>query len=264
MAWLDNVEKINRPFYPADYHDHHAPLNVEAYVYAEVNIAPEYALMEAYWAAEQAKEDPKLRGIIAHAPLEYGEQVRAYLHSLAEITPLIRGVRRLLQGENDPAYCLRPRFIEGVQMLSEFNLSFDICVKHYQLANAVKLVRLCPNVSFILDHIGKPDIAHHLLDPWRDEITELASMQNVVCKVSGMVTEAKAENWTADDLSPYVEHVLNSFGEDRVMFGGDWSVVLLASSYTRWVNTLDQLTQHLSDNAKRKLWSENGRRVYRL
>ena len=264
MAWLDGVPAINQPFYPADYAEHTAGIEIEAYVYAEVDIAPEYALMEAYWVAEQAKDDPRLRGLIAYAPLEYGEQARAYLSSLVEMTPLAKGVRRLLQGESDPAFCLQPRFVAGVQMLAEFGLSFDICVKHHQLANVVKLVQQCPNTQFILDHIGKPDIKAALLDPWRVDIRNLAAMPNVACKVSGMVTEADALRWQPNDLKPYLEHVLTCFGEDRVMFGGDWSVVLLAASYKQWVETLTQLTSHLSPQAQRKLWAENGRRVYRL
>lgn len=264
MAWLDGQTALDQPYYPADYAEHTAGLNIEAYVYAEVNVAPEYALMEAYWVAEQAKDDPRLKGLIAHAPLEYGEQARAYLHSLVEITPLTKGVRRLLQGEADPAFCLQPRFVAGVQMLAEFGLSFDICVKHHQLASVVELVRRSPNTQFILDHIGKPDIKAGLLDPWREHIRELAAFPNVTCKISGMVTEADMLRWQPADLKPYLEHVLACFGEDRVMFGGDWSVVLLAASYKQWVEALDQLTAHLSSDAQRKLWAENGRRLYRL
>jgi L-fuconolactonase len=116
----------------------------------------------------------------------------------------------------------------------------------------------------VLDHIGKPDIKGRMVQPWRDEIRELSSFPNVACKVSGMVTEADPDTWTTDDLRPYVEHVLASFGEDRVMFGGDWPVVLMGSPYRRWVEALDEITAGLSDAAKRKLWNENARRFYRL
>jgi L-fuconolactonase len=128
----------------------------------------------------------------------------------------------------------------------------------------IELVRRCPDTSFILDHIGKPHIKDRLLDPWREQIAELAALPNVSCKISGLVTEADPERWTTDDLAPYVAHVLEVFGEDRVVFGGDWPVALLASSYRRWVEALDALTTHLAPQAERKLWAENARRFYRL
>jgi L-fuconolactonase len=103
-----------------------------------------------------------------------------------------------------------------------------------------------------------------MLDPWREEMRELASLPNVICKVSGMVTEADPQHWTPEDLAPYLSHLLDVFGEDRVAFGGDWPVVTLAAPYRRWVETLDALTAHLSPTAKRKLWAENARRFYRL
>ena len=264
MRWLDNLEAINKPFGPPEYREHTRGIEIEAFVYVEVDVAPAYGLLEARWAEDRAQEEPRLRGIVATAPLEYGDQARAYLEALAAIGPRIKGVRRLLQGEPDPRFCLRPEFVRGVQLLPEFGLSFDICIKHEQLAPVVELVRQCPEVSFVLDHIAKPDIAAGLLDPWREQLGALAGLPNVVCKVSGMVTEADNTGWAADDLAPYVAHVLEVFGEDRVMFGGDWPVVLLASSYARWAETLDALTAQLAPTARRKLWAENARRVYRL
>jgi L-fuconolactonase len=264
MRWLDGQDAINKPFGPPEYREHTQGITVEAFVYVEVAVEPAYALLEAQWANQVAEQEPRLRGIVAHAPLEYGEQIRYYLEALAAIGPRIKGVRRLLQSEPDPNYCLRPEFISGVQLLPEFGLSFDICIKHHQLAAAVELVRRCPATSFILDHIAKPDIASQLLDPWRAQMRELAALPNVVCKVSGMVTEADQQGWTADDLAPYVAHVLEVFGADRVIFGGDWPVVLLASSHARWVQALDILTLQLAPETRRKLWAENARRFYRL
>jgi L-fuconolactonase len=190
--------------------------------------------------------------------------VRSLLAALRAIGPRVKGIRRLLQGESDDAYCLRPGFVEGVKLLPEFGMSFDICITHRQMPGVIELARRCREVSFILDHIGKSDIKDGDIEPWRTHIRELASMPNVACKVSGMVTESKLHAWTVDNLRPYYEAVVEAFGEDRVMFGGDWSVVLLGSSYTGWVNALDQLSAGLSDAAKRKLWNANARRVYRL
>ncbi len=264
MPWLDDHSSLNKRFGLAEYNDQTNGVTIDGMVYLEVDVAPHYTLLEAEWVVELAREEPRLKAIVPHAPLEYGEEVRVYLAELAGLDSRIKGVRRLLQGEEDVAYCLRPDFVRGVQMLAEYNLSFDVCIFHQQLASVIKLVRQCPDTSFILDHIGKPRIKEHILDPWRDQISELALLPNVVCKVSGLVTEADWNNWTSADLAPYVEHVLAAFGEDRVVFGGDWPVSTQASTYRKWVETLDALTIHLSPQAKRKLWNENARRFYRM
>jgi L-fuconolactonase len=264
ISWLDGNDTLDQPIGLEQYREQTQGIAVEVMVYVEVDVAPHYTLLEAQWVEAFTRDEPRLRGIVASAPLEYGERARAYLQALVAIGSHIKGVRRLLQGESDPAYCLRPDFVHGVQMLPEFGLSFDICIYHHQLAAVVELVRQCPETSFILDHIAKPDIKNGLLDPWRDQMGALAALPNVVCKVSGLVTEADHQRWTTDDLAPYVAHVLTVFGEDRVVFGGDWPVVLLASSYARWVETLDTLTAHLSPSARHKLWAENARRFYRL
>jgi L-fuconolactonase len=264
IPWLDDVEPLARQFGPAEYREQTSGIAVDAFVYVEVDIAKEYAFLEARQAEAYAREEPRLRGIVASAPLEYGDQVRPFLEALVEIGPRLKGVRRLLQGEPDPDFCLRPGFLRGVKLLAEFGLSFDICIRHHQLPASIELVRRNPGVAFILDHIGKPDIAGSELDPWRDRIAELAALPNVVCKVSGLVTEADHASWTPDDLAPYVAHVLQVFGEDRVVFGSDWPVATLASSYVRWVETLDALTAELTTEARRKLWADNARRFYRL
>jgi L-fuconolactonase len=170
----------------------------------------------------------------------------------------------VVQGEADDQFSSRPAFVRGTQLLPHFGLSCDLCIYHRQLPSVIELVSLCPQTSFVLDHLGKPNVRGHVLDPWRDQIRTLAGYPNVSCKVSGIVTEADPEHWTRDHLAPYVEHVLASFGEDRVIFGGDWPVVLTASSYRRWVEALDALTAGLSPTARHKLWADNARKFYRL
>jgi len=189
---------------------------------------------------------------------------RAYLEQLVALGPIVKGVRRITQGEADPEFCARADFVRGVQILPEFGLSFDACIVHHQLPGLIELVRQCPETSFVLDHLGKPAIRDGLLDPWRAQIEQLAGLPNVVCKLSGAVTEANHARWGVEDLKPYVMHALDVFGEERVLFGGDWPVVLKASSYERWVEALDELTAGIADNARRKLWADNARRVYRL
>jgi L-fuconolactonase len=262
--WLSELPELNRTLDLAAYQDQVAEVPITGMVYVETDVAPQYALLEARWAVSLAGADARLVGVVAAAPLHDGLRDRTYLEALAALGPLIKGVRRNLQDEFDPACCLRPGFIEGVRLLESYGYSFDICIRHDQLPAVTELVRTCPEVTFILDHLGKPAIREGRLDPWRGQIAALAALPNVACKLSGLVTEADWRRWQTDDLAPYVSHALQVFGPDRVLFGSDWPVVTLASSYGRWVETLAALTGHLSEGDQRLLWGDNARRWYRL
>lgn len=261
MPWLDGVDPLRRPFEREAFVAHADGLPVHGVVYVQVDATPAYGLLEARWAVAQA---PLVDGVVAWAPVEDGESLRTYLDELVKCGPTIKGVRRLLQSEPDPDFLIEPTFMLGLRLLPAYGFTFDVCIVHQQLARTVEMVRACPETQFVLDHLGKPGIRSHLLDPWRDQLAALAELPNCVCKISGLVTEADHRHWSVADLKAYVAHALAVFGEDRVMFGGDWPVVTLASTYRRWVETLESLTEHLSDVQKRKLWADNARRVYRL
>jgi L-fuconolactonase len=261
MPWLDGNAQLNRPFGLSDFLEAADGLQMTGMVYVQVDVTPAYGLMEAEWVAQL---DERVAGTVAWAPVEDGAPLRTYVNRLITTNPRLKGVRRLLQSESDPDFLIAPDFLTGLQMLPEYSLSFDICIRHDQLGRTIDMVRACPNTVFVLDHVGKPDIRNRRLDEWRDQISELAGFLNVNCKISGLVTEADLTSWTPDDLEPYVSHAVRAFGEDRVLFGGDWPVVTMASAYVRWVDALDQLTRGLSLTAKRKLWADNARRVYRL
>lgn len=266
IPWLEEVPLLNHPYGLEQYREQTAALLIEAVVCVEADVLPEERLREVRWLSDLACHDSLIQGIVAAAPIgvEDRTMLRSFLDTLVRIDPRIKGVRRNIQGETMPGFCVQPNFVHDIQMLSKYDLSFDLCLTHRQLPDVVKLVQLCPGTRFVLDHVGKPGIRQHLLDPWREQIQELATFPNIDCKISGMVTEADHQHWTAKDIAAYVEHVLTVFGEDRVMFGGDWPVLLLASSYHRWVETVDMLTSHKSSSAMRKFWSENARRIYRL
>jgi predicted TIM-barrel fold metal-dependent hydrolase len=264
IPWLDGNALLDQPYLLEEYRAHTAGVEVEALVYLQVEVAPAYSLLEAQFVADLARDDRRIKAIVAWAPLEDGMRARSYLDALVKISPLVKGVRRIVQGESDPNFSLRPDFVRGTQLLADYGLSCDICIYHPQLAATIELVRQCPQVQFILDHLGKPAIKDHLLEPWRAQLAELAGLPNVICKISGAATEADHQGWQAEDLEPYIAHALAVFGEDRVAFGGDWPVVLMAAPYSRWVATLDALTAQLAPEAKRKLWAENARRFYRL
>jgi L-fuconolactonase len=125
-------------------------------------------------------------------------------------------------------------------------------------------VDACPDVQFVLDHIGKPDIKNQVFDPWKSDIRSLAERENVTCKISGMVTEADHANWKPEDLAPYILHVIDCFGFDRVVHGGDWFVMTLAAEYPQWIDVLDRTLDGCSEADLRKFYVENADRVYGL
>ena len=261
-AWLRSEPLLDRPYLSDHVPQRVGETEITGIVFVEAAGAPADALAEADFVTTLAAGDPRIRAIVAFAPLELGTGARATLDSLKQ-RPLVRGVRRLLQDE-PLGFALNPDFIAGVQLLATYNFSFDICIRHWHLPDAIQLVRACPEIQFVLDHIGKPDIKTQLLDPWRAQISELASFPNVMCKISGLVTEADHTRWTPADLKPYIAHVIQAFGIDRVMFGSDAPVAYLASTYAKWIETLTALTSTLTEAERKKLWHTNAATFYRV
>jgi L-fuconolactonase len=261
-SWLDGNALLGRAYLPADLTAASAGLLVEKVVFVECGCDPGLALEEARWVSALAKDDARIAAIVAHAPVELGgAAVREHLASLHAL-PLVTGVRRLLQGDRASGFCTSPAFVDGVQSLAFFNFSFDLCIVHDQLPDAIELVRRCPQVSFILDHCGKPDVRAKAFQPWADRLRELARLPNVACKLSGLVTEADHEHWTAADLAPYIDHVIACFGPTRVMFGGDWPVVLGAATYRRWVETFRAAIDGLDAAARARICSGTAEALY--
>jgi predicted TIM-barrel fold metal-dependent hydrolase len=261
--WIEELPALHRSFLVGDYDKACGPVEVEKMVFIQYECDPLQYKDEVAFVSSEAQKDHRLSGIVAWAPMERGAAVKPELEELAQ-NSLVKGVRRIIQFEEDMEFCLRPDFIEGVQLLPRFNLSFDICISHIQMANTIKFATQCPNVQFILDHIGKPDIKNHLFQPWDAEIRELAQLDNVSCKISGMITEADPDHWVKEDLKPYIDHVINCFGIDRVMFGGDWPVVTLAGTLQDWLTSLEWAVSGLSQDELKKLFCDNARRFYRI
>lgn len=261
--WLATVPTLNRDFSITDFREACGRVEVAKMVFIQCECLPSQYLDELAWVSEVAETDPRLRGIVPWAPLEQGSAVEPELAQLAS-NPRVKGIRRIIQFEPDPAFCLRPDFIRGVQLLPRHGLTFDLCIHHTQLSSTLKLVRECPEVRFIMDHIAKPDIKARRLDPWREEIRALAALPNVWCKLSGLVTEADHQQWQPSDLQPYVDHVFECFGFDRVLFGGDWPVASQATDYPRWVDTLDAALHGSSPDELHRLYVRNAEMFYRI
>lgn len=258
--WLAGA--LDRPFLPTDFQAASASVAIESLVFLECAAAPHLAFDEAQQVLAWAREDTRLAAMVCNAPLEQGDAVRADLERLAA-TEKVRGVRRIYQDEPDSAFCLRPDFVTGVRALADYGLSFDLCLKHPQLEATIGLADACPNVPMVLDHIAKPGIKAGLIQPWADQMRELAKREHVVCKLSGVATEAAAD-WTPETLRPYMRVAVEAFGPSRIMFGGDWPVSTLAVTYPAWVAVVDDLIKDLSETEQRQIYRDTARAFYRL
>lgn len=176
----------------------------------------------------------------------------------------LRGIRHGVQSEPDPEWLCRPEVRRGLAAVGAAGLLYELLTIPVQLPAAVRTVASLPDVAFVLDHCSKPVIPSGELEPWAGQIRSLAALPNVTCKLSGLVTEAAWSSWTEDQLRPYVEVVLEAFGPERVLWGSDWPVCLLASSYERWAATAESLTSGLSESERTAIFSGNARRVYGL
>jgi L-fuconolactonase len=262
-SWASGAPALERNWTPDDLAKAAKPYELDGFVFVEVDVDMPQYLDEAQWVDGLARHDRRVMGAVVCLPLERGAAIEPEIARVAKLKTT-RGVRRLIQNQPDPEFVVKPSFLQALRLLSKYNLSFDVCIFHPQLSNTLTMMRQCPEVSFVLDHIGKPEIKAALLDPWRAHIREMAALPNVACKLSGLTTEADPQNWTRDQLKPYIDHVIDTFGTDRILYGGDWPVSELAGSYLQWLTTLDWATAGFSPADKRKLFRDNAIKAYRL
>jgi predicted TIM-barrel fold metal-dependent hydrolase len=198
-------------------------------------------------------------GLIANCRPEDKDCFPKFLESIRN--DRLVGLRRFLHAVPDktsqPAH-----FVENLRLLEKHRLTFDLCVLPRQIPLAIRLARECPKVQFILDHCGVPDVAAGALDPWRDLIRQLAQLPNVACKISGVLAYAKPGEANADAVRPFVDHCLNVFGWDRVVWGSDWPVVLMTSTLRDWVVVSREIVSGEREVNQRKLFHENAARIY--
>jgi predicted TIM-barrel fold metal-dependent hydrolase len=260
--WLESLPKLDRSFRLSDYQEATQGLGIEKTVFVECDADEQQVEDEALHILRLAEQPgSRIAGVVASGRPEKNE-FESHLEKLRG-QPRLKGIRRILHAHPDELGKSKT-FIENVRKLEDYGLSFDICVLARQLPIAINLVSQCPGVTFILDHCGVPQVKDRVMHPWREHIQEIARFPNVYCKVSGLVAYADAINWKPEDLRPFVDYVLKSFGWDRVMFGSDWPVCNLAASYRQWVETLLSLTQAAGETNQRKLFRDNAIRAYRL
>jgi predicted TIM-barrel fold metal-dependent hydrolase len=270
LAWFDPATPegkiLGKNFTPREYAEATKGLNVVKAVYMEVDVIPEQQQKEADFivALCESKQTPTCAAVVSGRPNsagfeKYAKQFKGHKY--------VKGIRQVLHVKDTPAgYCLDDQFVKGIQLLGELGLSFDLCVRPAELPDHTKLVDQCPNTRFILDHCGNGDLKHTPAqrDQWKKDMAEIAKRKNVVGKVSGFIASAPARGkWTLDDLAPIVNHTLDVFGPDRVMFGGDWPVVLLgAESYADWATALRAIVNDRSEEQQKKLFHDNAVKFY--
>jgi L-fuconolactonase len=229
---------------------------------AAITVQARQTLEETEWLLGIADHHPFIEGVVGWVPLTE-KSVGDRLGQFAA-RPKLVAVRHVLHDEPDDLYMLRKDFTRGVGRLKGYDLAYDILVFERHLPQTIQFVDQHPQQRFILDHIGKPRIKEGLLSPWRENILELAKRDNVYCKISGMVTEADWKLWTESDLQPYVDVVLEAFRPERLMFGSDWPVVIVASEYKRWLDAARRLISRLSADEQARILGGTAEEAYQL
>lgn len=275
LPWLAGAPAVLRQTYhTAEYRAATRGLNVKC-VYMEVNVDPTQEAAEAEHVIALSKlGDPTVGAVIGCRPETDG--FTAYVDRFRDV-PEVKGMRRVLHESETPAgFCLEERFVKSVRLLGERGLSYDLCMRPTDLGDAAKLTELCPDTRFIVDHCGNADAAafsksaaageskpSHTPDQWKSGIERLAKRPNTICKISGIIARLP-KGGDAGDLAPIVNHCLDAFGPERVVFGGDWPVCLLGASLGTWVAMLTEIITGRPDHDRRKLWSDNAKLFYQL
>ncbi len=265
LGWLKKGSPLDASYTPKEYAAATDGLNVVKAVYMEVDVVPEDKQKEADYVVAlcESGKTPTcaavLGGVVASDGFaKYAGQFKG--------SKYVKGIRQVLQADSTPpGTCLKPEFVKGVRLLGDLGLSFDLCIRPKELPDFIKLVDECPDTRFILDHCGNPQAKWTAdeWDGWRKNMAEMAKRKHVVCKVSGFVVNGwEKGKWKPDDLAPAVNGTIEAFGWDRVMFGGDWPVVLNAGSYKDWLTALRTIIADRPEADQKKLLHDNAAKVY--
>lgn len=268
---FDGHPLFGHPYHVEDYRRDCGALQIEAMVflecYADFWEGGGQYLDEIRFVEDEAKRDPRIKGIVPMAPLEWGAKAEPILREMQEKHPTVKGIRRIVEFDADPGrLTLSDSFVEGVNLLAKFGWHFEINVNHTQMDIVRAFVQRVPEVPLILDHCGKPGIAEGAIRQFRDDMAFLARRPNLWIKLSDLPVEADHTAWTDDDLLPYIAATLEAFGTHRTIYGGDYPILLQATTMTQWVKVLDRAfaTLGLSEAETRAIYRDNANAFYRL
>ena len=257
--WIGaGLERLARDYLPSDLE----PLLAAKQIDGSVAVQARQSVEESLWLLALAKAHPLVKGVVGWVDLR-SDRVGDDLRVLAA-NPTFVGVRHVVQDEPDPRFVLGEGFIRGLRQLRQHGLTYDLLLYPSQLPAAIELVGLLPEQPFVVDHLAKPRIVAGEIDGWGRDIRAIARHDNVCCKVSGMVTEAVRRGWKRDDFTPYLDVVLEAFGPERLMFGSDWPVCLLAGEYADVAAIPRDYFSRLSATEQRMIWGDTAAGFYGL
>jgi L-fuconolactonase len=255
--WIPKDSPLHRDWLPADLEVVAKPAGINGSVVVQARETIE----ESHWLLKLADESPFIKGVVGWVDLR-SEKVAEDLAALSKHKRFV-GVRHVVQSQ--PAdFMLQPDFLRGIGELHAFDFAYDLLLFPKHLPSAIKVVEKYPHQRFVLDHIAKPMIRAGMMQPWKRDIVELGKCKNVFCKISGLVTEARMPGWKKEDFRLYLDAVIESFGEDRVLFGSDWPVCLLAGSYAEVHQLVADYFEQFPETTRRKFFGETAAKFYRL
>jgi L-fuconolactonase len=260
LPWLSGGGPIAKDHLMSDYLVAAEGLNVVRTIYMEVDVAPEQKAAEAEYviALSASPDNPMAGAVIGGDPA--APEFTAYVERFAA-SPTIKGVRQVLHGGLETGYCLREEFVAGVRLIGEHGLRCDLCLRPDELADGARLAAACPDTRFVLDHCGNAPV-YADRTAWQRGIAAVAQQPNVICKISGIIAQAKPEGWSSDDLAPIILHCAEVFGKDRIIFASDWPVCTLGATLQNWVHALQTIVAAWPEADQRKLFHDNAARFY--
>jgi len=256
--WItEQMSVIRRDFLPTDLAEVLTGNKVDSCISVQANQTEE----ETEWLVKMADENDFIAGVVGWVDLR-SNSIAERLHYFRQYKKL-KGFRHVLQGE-EPSFMLQKEFLNGIGKLHQHGFTYDILVFPHHLSAVSDLVKQFPDQRFVIDHLAKPYIKDGKIDEWKAAMERISKYQNVYCKLSGIVTEADWQNWTKETLKPYIDAVVQSFGTDRIMFGSDWPVCLVASSYEKWLTVLKEYFTTFSGAEQENVFNKNAGRFYNL
>jgi L-fuconolactonase len=255
--WMSkDLGVLYRDYLPADL----APILQQHHITQTVLVQASNSIAESRWLLDLADANDFIAGVVGWVDLTKPdtqlEQLSAH--------PKFKGVRHLVESEPNDDWLIQPSVLSGLQKLSARGLSYDLLVHTRHLKHVPVIAETCPDLKLVIDHLAKPQIARNEITNWSKAMKPLANHPNILCKLSGLVTEANWTSWHTDDLRPYVDCAVEFFGPDRMMFGSDYPVCLLAATYDRVLDSFQEILKELGDTDREKIFSTNAAKFYRL
>jgi L-fuconolactonase len=258
-TWIDgSMKTIQRDFLPEDLKPILETDNIQGCVAVQAN----QSLEETEFLLGLTQKHDFVRAVVGWIDLQ-ADDISDQLGKLKD-RPKMAGFRHVVQTERDDNFVLKPNFQRGIKALGDFNFTYDLLVFSHQLPASITLTQNFPNQPFVLDHLAKPQIKNGKVNDWKRDIRKLAAQSNVYCKVSGIVTEADWKNWTYEEIVPYLDITFEAFGTERIMFGSDWPVCLVAAEYNEVKQVISRYISSFTESEKKKIMGGNARKFYKI